>query len=41
VVGGCGINEMIDEVLTLADIRQLRDNLDALLSDARVQAAVE
>lgn len=39
VVGGNGINEMIDEVLTLADVRQLRDNLTALLEDTRLQAA--
>ena len=41
IVGGACINEHSDEVLTLADVRQLRDNLDALLSDARLLAAVE
>ena len=41
VIGGYPINEHLDEVLTLADVRQLRDNLDALLSDARLLAAVE
>jgi hypothetical protein len=41
IVGGRPINEHLDEVLTLADVRQLRDNLDALLSDARLLAAVE
>ena len=41
VIGGYPINEHLDEVLTLADERQLRDNLDALLSDARLLAAVE
>ena len=38
VVGGRPINEHLDEVLTLADIRQLRDNLTALLNDPRLVA---
>lgn len=41
IVGGRPINEHLDEVLTLADVRQLRDNLTALLEDTRLQAAVE
>lgn len=41
VVGGACINERSDEVLTLDDVRQLRDNLTALLHDTRVLAAVE
>ena len=41
VVGGKAINECSDEVLTLADIRQLRDNLTALLNDPRLVSAVE
>ena len=41
VVGGACINERSDEVLPLDDVRQLRDNLTALLNDTRVLAAVE
>lgn len=39
IIGGNGINEMFGEIITLADLRQLRDNLSALLSDPRVLAA--
>ena len=39
IIGGKPINEMIDQVMTLADVRQLRDNLTALLNDARLVAA--
>ena len=39
IIGGRLINEGIDQVITLADVRQLRDNLTALLNDARLQAA--
>ena len=41
MIGGWPINEHLDEVLTLDDVRQLRDNLTALLNDARLLAAVE
>ena len=41
IIGGWPINEHLDEVLTLDDVRQLRDNLTALLNDARLLAAVE
>jgi hypothetical protein len=37
-IGGCPINERLEQVLTLADVRQIRDNLSALLGDVRVQA---
>jgi hypothetical protein len=39
VIGGSNINDKTEEVLTLADVRQLRDNLTALLSDERLCAA--
>lgn len=39
VIGGTCINDRIEQVITLADVRQLRDNLTALLSDPRVLAA--
>lgn len=38
IIGGTGINEGIDEILTLSDVRQLRDNLTALLTDPRLTA---
>lgn len=41
VIGGRDINPHTDEVLTMDDVRQLRDNLTALLNDARLLAAVE
>ena len=41
VIGGRDINPHLDEVLTLDDVRQLRDNLTALLNDPRLVAAVE
>lgn len=37
IIGGSAINERLDEVITLADARQLRDNLSALLADPRLQ----
>ena len=39
VIGGACINTYLHEVITLADVGQLRDNLTALLNDARLQAA--
>jgi hypothetical protein len=39
VIGGTNINERVDQVLTLADVRELRDNLTVLLEDARLIAA--
>lgn len=38
IIGGTPINERLCEVITLADVRRLRDNLSALLADARLQA---
>lgn len=40
IIGGSQINAFLNDVLTLADVRQLRDNLSALLADPRV-AAIE
>jgi hypothetical protein len=40
IIGGSAINEQLDEVLTLADVRQLRDNLTVLMSDERLVAAL-
>lgn len=37
-IGGHSLNEGLAQVITLADVRQLRDNLGAILCDARVQA---
>jgi hypothetical protein len=39
IIGGSSINDHTEEVITLADVRQLRDNLTALLNDARVKQA--
>lgn len=39
IIGGHSINDYLDEVITLADLRQLRDNLTALLADERLAAA--
>lgn len=39
VIGGACINTYLHEVITLADVRQLRDNLTALLEDTQLQAA--
>jgi hypothetical protein len=39
IIGGSSVNSDIDQVLTLADVRELRDNLTALLGDARLVAA--
>ena len=39
IIGGTCINEYLREVITLADVRTLRDNLTVLLDDPRVQAA--
>ena len=41
IIGGIALNQGLEEIITLADVRQLRDNLDALLRDARLLAAVE
>ena len=38
VIGGETINDKVDEVITLDDVRQIRDNLTMLLNDPRVQA---
>lgn len=38
IIGGTCLNECLNEVITLADVRVLRDNLDTLLNDPRVQA---
>ena len=38
IIGGNPINERVEEVITLADVRRLRDNLSTLLADPRVQA---
>lgn len=38
VVGGSCINQELGEIITLDDVRQLRDNLTALLSDPRLAA---
>lgn len=38
IIGGNAINQYLNEVLTLADVRQLRDNLNILLADPRLQA---
>ncbi len=40
IIGGVALNTGLEEIITLADVRQLRDNLTALLSDARLLAAV-
>ncbi len=40
VIGGTGINERVDKVITLADVRQLRDNLTAILGDPRLAGVV-
>lgn len=39
IIGGNCINERLSEVITLADVQTLRDNLTALLQDPRVKAA--
>ena len=36
IIGGSQINQYIDEVLTVDDVRELRDNLSALLADPRL-----
>jgi hypothetical protein len=40
IIGGESINSGKDEVLTLSDVRQLRDNLTALLNDPRLGAVM-
>ena len=35
IIGGSVINQYLADVLTLADVAQLRDNLNALLADPR------
>jgi len=40
IIGGSSINDGIDEIIALADLRQLRDNLTALLADERLAAAL-
>ena len=37
IIGGSAINQYLNEVLTLADVRQLRDNLNTILADPRLQ----
>lgn len=39
VIGGSPINERVEQVIALADVRRLRDNLTALLRDARLAGA--
>jgi hypothetical protein len=39
IIGGSCINEHLDEVITLADVRELRDNLTVLLNDLRLRQA--
>lgn len=39
IIGGTCINDYLHQVITLADVRTLRDNLDTLLADPRVRAA--
>lgn len=41
IIGGSQINQYLNDVLTLADVAQLRDNLNALLADPRLQAEQE
>ena len=41
LIGGRAINERTADVLTTADLRQLRDNLTALLADPRLQPPAE
>ncbi len=41
IIGGIALNQGLEEIITLDDVRQLRDNLTALLNDARLLAAVE
>ncbi len=36
IIGGSQINTFLDQALTLDDIRELRDNLSALLDDPRL-----
>ena len=38
IINGVGLNPELAEIITLADVRRLRDNLTALLSDARLLA---
>lgn len=39
IIGGTCINDLPDHIITLADLRTLRDNLTALLNDARLHVA--
>ena len=39
IIGGSALNQRLSEVITLADVRRLRDNLSALLTNPRVQQA--
>ena len=41
IIGGHAINQYLNESITLADVAQLRDNLNALLADPRLQAEHE
>lgn len=36
VIGGTAINEENDQIITLADLRQIRDNLSVILADPRL-----
>jgi len=40
IIGKSPLNERVEEVMTLDDVRQLRDNLTALLNDAGLAAAL-
>jgi hypothetical protein len=39
IIGGSGINDCIHEIIEQEGLRQLRDNLTALLADARLASA--
>ena len=41
LIGSRAINERTQDVLTIDDVRELRDNLTALLADPRMQPAAE
>jgi hypothetical protein len=41
IIGGTGINDKVEDVITLADVCQLRDNLTAILSDARLAEVLD
>ncbi len=39
-IGGSNLNARVDQILTLSDVRQLRDNLTAILGDPRLAGVV-